>query len=239
MVHIHARDMEVDYPVFAAGNRSLKKALWRATTGAALEKGKDDGVVIVKALRSLNFDIKKGDRIGLYGHNGAGKSTLLRVLAGGCEPIRGTLDIQGSIASMLSISLGMDNEATGYENILLRATLMGLSRKEIEELTPEIAEFSELGGYLNMPMRTYSSGMAMRLAFAISTTVKADIILMDEWLSVGDERFFEKAKERLKKMLDSAHILVLASHDKNLLRAQCNRIFYMDQGQITHTEELP
>jgi len=238
MVHIHARDMEVDYPVFAAGNRSLKKALWRSATGGAVERGKDDGLVIVKALRALNFDIKKGDRVGLYGHNGAGKSTLLRVLAGGCEPLRGTLDIQGSIASMLSISLGMDNEATGYENILLRATLMGLSRKEIEDVTPEIAEFSELGGYLNMPIRTYSSGMAMRLAFAVSTTIKADIILMDEWLSVGDESFFQKAKDRLKKMLDSAHILILASHDKNLIRAQCNRLFHMEQGQITQMEDL-
>jgi lipopolysaccharide transport system ATP-binding protein len=146
--------------------------------------------------------------------------------------VSGSIEVVGNIGSMLSITLGMDPEATGYENIFLRGAIMGLKRKEIAPLTDEICEFSELGDYINVPMRTYSSGMSMRLAFAISTSMKADIILMDEWLSAGDEAFSAKAQKRLSELVDQAKILVLASHSPEILKANCNKIVRLEHGRI-------
>lgn len=237
MTYIRAENLSIEFPIYSGGSRSLKNAVLRATTGGVLQRDAADRV-FVRALLNLNFEMKEGDRIGLVGHNGSGKTTLLRVLAGGYEPARGSLTLRGSIASMLSIALGMESEATGYENILVRGTLMGLSVRQIRELTPAIEEFSELGGYLDMPLRTYSSGMYMRLAFAISTCLKADIILMDEWLSIGDEAFSKKAQGRLQAMLDNAKILVLASHDKNLVRSNCNKIFHLEHGELVQIEKI-
>jgi lipopolysaccharide transport system ATP-binding protein len=155
------------------------------------------------------------------------------VIAGAYEPVGGSIRVSGRVASMLSITLGMDMEATGYENIFLRAAIMGLKPREIPPLIDEICEFSELGDYIDMPVRTYSSGMSLRLAFAISTCVSADIILMDEWLSVGDAAFREKAQGRLHRLLGQAKILVLASHDEQLIRDNCNKIMHLDHGRMT------
>jgi lipopolysaccharide transport system ATP-binding protein len=188
--------------------------------------------VVVRALNSLSFEFSEGDRVGIIGHNGSGKSTLLRVLAGAYEPVSGSIKVVGRIASMLSISLGMDMEATGYENIYLRGAVMALNPQQIDSLVDEICDFSGLGEYIDMPMRTYSTGMAMRLAFAISTSVAADIILMDEWLSAGDASFSEKAQGRLARLLDQAKILVLATHDEGLIRSTCNRILQLDHGDL-------
>jgi len=180
----------------------------------------------------VNFEFYEGDRVGIMGHNGSGKTTLLRVLAGAYEPVAGSIVVDGRIASMLSITLGMDMEATGFENIFLRATIMGLKPKQVAPLADDICEFSELGDYIHMPMRTYSSGMSMRLAFAISTSIAADIILMDEWLSAGDASFSEKAQSRLTRLVDQAKILVLASHDEQLIRRSCNKILQLDHGDL-------
>ncbi len=209
----------------------------RAATGGILHRGPADRVV-VQALDGINLEIHNGDRVGLVGPNGSGKSTLLRVIAGSYEPISGSVEVQGRVASMLSIWLGMDVDATGYENIYMRGAILGARRREIDNLIDEIREFTELGDYLNMPLRTYSSGMAMRLAFAISTSVSADIILMDEWLSVGDASFAKKAKARLSKLLDEAKVLVLASHQLDLIREQCNRIVELDHGRVTLIENV-
>ncbi len=237
MAHINAKNLIVDFPIYGAASRSLKNVVLHSATGGSLAKDASDRVV-VRALNDLSFEIREGDRVGLLGHNGSGKSTLLRVLAGGYEPVSGTLDMEGSVASMLSISLGMEGEATGYENIIMICTLMGLEPSKIDELMPEITEFTELGEYLSMPLRTYSSGMHMRIPFAVATAVKADIVLMDEWLSVGDESFSKKAQTRLKEMLDSAKILVLASHDKALLENNCNRIFHLEHGSLIQVDTL-
>ncbi|MGH8185196.1 MAG: ABC transporter ATP-binding protein, partial [Steroidobacteraceae bacterium] len=209
MAHIRAEDIVVDFPIYGGKSRSLKSTFMRTATGGLLARDASDRVV-VRALDHCSFDIRQGDRVGLLGHNGSGKTTLLRVMAGVYEPSSGRISIAGKVAPMLSITLGMDLEATGLENIYLRAVVMGMTPKEIEPLVDEICEFSELGDYIQMPVRTYSSGMAMRLAFAVSTSVPADIILMDEWLSVGDAEFSGKAKERLSRMLDQAKVLVLA-----------------------------
>lgn len=236
-VEIIAKNASVDFPVFNSGHRSLRKNLLRAATGGAIARDSSDHVV-VKALDNINLTINPGDKVGLVGHNGSGKSTLLRVLAGAYIPTSGELKISGSIASLLDINLGMNWEATGYENIIVRGILMGLSRKEIESKIDEIASFADIGDFLYLPMRTYSSGMSMRLGFAVSTSIDADIILMDEWLSVGDAEFNEKAKIRLNEMLDNSSIMVLASHDESLVNSVCNKKITLEKGKIISCEEV-
>ncbi len=231
MASIRLRSVSVEFPIYGTPHRSAKNVLMSAATGGRLRRDAGDHVV-VRALDAIDLDCREGDRVGLVGPNGSGKSTLLRVLAGSYEPVSGTIEVSGRVATMLSVWLGMNTEATGYENIFLRGTIMGLTRRAIEPMVDDIAAFTELGEFLDMPLRTYSSGMAMRLAFAISTCVTADIILMDEWLSVGDAAFAEKAKRRLTSLVDSAKILVLASHQPDLIREQCNRIVRLDRGRL-------
>jgi lipopolysaccharide transport system ATP-binding protein len=178
--------------------------------------------VSVTALHDLSINLKSGDRLGVMGPNGAGKSTLLRVIAGIYAPTSGSIEVKGRIASLIDISLGMELEASGFENIRMRGVMMGLSLKQIKSLEEEIAEFTELGPYLNMPIRSYSTGMHMRLGFAVSTAVPADILLMDEWLSVGDEAFKVKAEKRLEDYVNKSSILVLASHSKETIEKLTN-----------------
>lgn len=237
MTGIVAQNIVVEFPIYGGKSRSLKNTFIRAATGGLLARDAADRVVI-RALDNLSFDFREGDRVGITGHNGSGKSTLLRAIAGAYEPVSGTINVTGKIAPMLSITLGMDTESTGYENIFLRATIMGLKPSETESLVDGICAFSELGDYIHMPLRTYSSGMAMRLAFAISTSVPADIVLMDEWMSVGDAEFSQKAQDRLKGMLDRAKILVLASHDDRLIRRNCNKIMHLDHGAIISLDSV-
>jgi ABC-2 type transport system ATP-binding protein/lipopolysaccharide transport system ATP-binding protein len=231
MARIVVQDVSLDLPVFGAGSRSWKKAFMRFGTGGRLARDSAD-TVVVKALRELSFTIAHGERVGLVGPNGAGKSTLLRVLAGIFEPTQGVVESDGKLAALFDPSLGMDMEATGYENIMLRGLLMGLSRRELREKTVEIAAFTELSEYLAMPVRTYSSGMLLRLAFAVSTCFVPDILLMDEWIGAGDARFLDKAKERLHGMVEGSGILVLASHSEEIIRRLCNRAFLLEGGRL-------
>jgi len=182
----------------------------------------------VKALNNITLDLKDGDRLGVMGPNGAGKSTLLRTLAGVYFPTSGTIEVQGRIASLIDISLGMDVEATGFENIRMRGIMMGLSLKQIKSMEEEIADFSGLGDFLHLPIRTYSTGMNMRLGFAVSTAVDADIILMDEWLSVGDSDFISKAQKRLDNFIKRSSILVVASHSEDLISRVANQVLRLD-----------
>jgi len=237
MSSIVARNLVVEFPMYWGRSRSLKNTFIRAATGGLLARDAADRVVI-QALNDISFEFREGDRVGIVGHNGSGKSTLLRTIAGAYEPVSGTIDVTGKLATMLSITLGMDTESTGYENIFLRAIIMGLTRREIEPLVDEICEFAELGDYIHMPMRAYSSGMSMRLAFAISTCIPADIILMDEWMSVGDAEFSRKSQARLQAMVDQARILILASHDEHLIRKNCNKIMHLDHGKLVNLESV-
>jgi len=234
---ISVRDVHVEFPIYGGRSRSLRNTVLRAATGGLIAEDAAHRVV-VKALNGVSFELREGDRVGVVGHNGSGKSTLLRVLVGAYEPVAGTVEVAGKIASMLNITLGMDYEATGYENILIRAVIMGFNPKEIEPLVDDIVEFSELGDYIDMPMRTYSSGMAVRLAFAVSTCVTADILLMDEWLSVGDAEFQIKARDRLLHLVDQAKVLVLASHDESLIRSNCNKIIRLSHGEMISFESV-
>lgn len=231
MATISAKNLVVEFPIFCAPNRSFKFAVMRTATGGRLAQDSAKHVV-VRALDDVSFNFVEGDRVGLVGHNGSGKSTLLRVLSGAYKPLAGEIEVKGKVGSMLSITLGMDFEASGYENILLRGTLMGFSRGEIEAITQDIVDFADLGDYIDMPMRTYSSGMAMRLAFALATAGTADIVLMDEWLSAGDATFIEKANQRLLRKLSKAKIMVLASHSEELIKQHCNKVLRLEHGRI-------
>lgn len=187
---------------------------------------------IVHALSGVSVRLEVGDRVGLVGPNGAGKSTLMRVLAGIYEPDEGRVVVDGKIAALLNVNLGFNGDFTGRENLRLRGMYMGLRKTEIDALAPEIAEFTELGDYLDMPVRTFSSGMQMRLALGMATAMKPDILLMDEWILAGDAHFMEKAKARVSAFVQQARILVLASHSVDVIRAWCNKALYLHAGNV-------
>lgn len=231
MAHIQFIQVGVEIPIFNANSRSLKSRLMQIASGGKL-RADQSGNVLVRALHDLNFTFSDGDRIGLVGHNGAGKSTLLRVLSGVYHPTHGNIISQGNLASLIDVSLGIDDEATGRENIFLRGALLGLTKKEVASKEDEIIEFSELGDFIDMPVRTYSSGMHLRLAFSVSTVIRPEILLMDEWLSVGDENFKHKAEARLAKLVQETKILVIASHSRDLIMKTCNRVLWLDHGSI-------
>lgn len=230
MSKISLNNVSIEIPIFNADSRSLKKRILSAATAGKLKSEK--GSVYVKALTNLSLTIVNGERIGVIGKNGAGKSTLLRVLAGVYRPSHGSINIQGSVASLIDVSLGIDHEATGRENIILRGALLGLKKAHILSKMDMIVNFSELGEFIDMPVRTYSTGMQMRLAFSISTVISPEILLMDEWLSVGDEEFKIKAETKLSEFVKSSNILVIASHSRQLIENTCNRVIWLEHGLI-------
>lgn len=231
MTTIIADGVTIDYPIYTNTSRSFKNIVLKATTGGRIAKDASNQTY-VRSIDSISFKIVSGERVGLIGHNGSGKSTLLRSLAGVYEPTGGRLEAKGKIVSLLDINLGMDPDATGYENIMLRGIMMGMTPQQIEKKIPEIAQFTDLGDYLNLPLRSYSSGMQMRLAFTVSTCVEADILLMDEWLSVGDADFQRKAAIRLNDLVSRTAILVIATHSMDLVKQVCTRVIELEHGQI-------
>ena len=237
MALLLGKHIVIDFPIYGTNNRSLKHQFLKAATGGVIANDASK-MVVVRALDDISFEFHEGDRVGLVGHNGSGKSTLLKVLAGIYEPSRGSFQVKGRITSMLSLFLGMDMEATGLENIKLRSCIMGVSAAGLKKIIQDVEDFSGVGEFLDLPMRTYSSGMLMRLAFTIATSVEADIILMDEWLSVGDSDFMEKAKNRLEHFINNARIVVLASHDYDLIKKQCNKIIHLEHGRLI-SQEMP
>ena len=236
MAHIIAKDLVVEFPIYQGAQRSMRKTFLKAATGGKLADS--DSRVTVRAVDRSTFSIHDGERVGLLGHNGSGKTTLLRALSGVYEPASGSLDIAGSVTSLLDIAQGFDLDSSGIENITLRAITIGSSPKEIKPHIDEICDFSGLGDYLKLPVRTYSSGMMMRLAFAISTSIGSDILLMDEWLSVGDDDFKARATDRLNHLFNRASIVVIASHDTALLARTCTRILHVEHGKILREETI-
>jgi ABC-type polysaccharide/polyol phosphate transport system ATPase subunit len=223
--------VSVSFPIYHGGSRSLKKSLlFRSSAGRI---GRDVSQrVTINALRSISLSLKRTDRLALIGSNGAGKTTLLRVMAGIYEPTAGCISIRGRISPMFDIGLGIDSDLSGYDNIRIRGLVLGLSSREIESRLPDIAEFTDLKDYLDMPVRVYSSGMIVRLTFAIATCFKPEILLMDEWIVAGDTHFMNKAKHRIETFVDEASVLVLASHDFDVCRRWCNKGLWLQQGQI-------
>jgi len=245
MLSIVGKDIHVEFPVYDHHTRSLKytfglsqiaKGFNRITAktfnvGGQIGTG-ETGRVVIKALDGVSFDIQEGDRIGLLGHNGSGKTTLLRTLSGIYEPISGVIRAYGRVVPLFDLQLGMDLDATGTENIWMRSKLLGLTTRQIEDSLDDIAAFTELGDYLDMPMRTYSTGMMVRLAFAISTAIVPEILILDEMIGTGDAAFIARANARLKEFLAKAGILVIASHSMEILRQWCNKGMLLERGKL-------
>ena len=230
MVSIDTYNACVDFPIFDAKSRSLKKAVM-SSAGGAIGKN-DSNTVVVEALKDINLHLREGDRVGLVGHNGAGKSTLLRLLSGIYEPTRGVADVRGRVAPVFDLGVGMDPEISGYENIIIRGLFLGQTRKQMRDKMDEIAEFSELGDYLSMPLRTYSTGMRVRLALGVVTSIEPEILLLDEGIGAVDAAFMAKARIRLAELVKRSGILVFASHSNDFLAQLCNTALWVDKGEI-------
>ena len=231
MVSLRLESVTVDFPIYSTNARSLKTSLLHHGTGGRIARDVGNRPC-VRALEDVSLSFEHGDRVGVIGNNGAGKTTLLRVLAGAYEPTSGSVWRRGRTASLLNVSLGIESEATGYENIATCGLLLGLTPEQVRDRTEEIADFTELGDFLAMPASTYSAGMRLRLAFAVCTCFEPEILLMDEWLNVGDRAFVEKARRRLDEFVGRAGILVLVSHDPALLVRTCSKGVLLEAGTV-------
>jgi len=226
------QNVTLDYPIIGQSEKSLKKILLKSLVGGALNRVRNH--ISVRALDNISFEFCEGDRVGLVGNNGSGKSSVLNLINQTYLPTSGEVIVNGSVSSMLSISLGIDSEATGMENLILRCNLMRLNQRQKIRVVEDVVEFSELGDYINFPLRTYSSGMVMRLLFGIATSANSEIVIMDEWLSVGDEQFAKKAELRLQNLLKNTKLLVIASHNSSLIANTCNKVIHLDHGKIVN-----
>jgi lipopolysaccharide transport system ATP-binding protein len=232
MAFIIAENVSIDFPLYHGSARSLKKTVLAAASGSRRLGQDQRHRMIVRALRNVSFQLQPGDRLGLVGDNGAGKTTLLRSLAGIYEPAEGRVIIQGSMNVLIDPNLGLNMDLTGQENIMLRGQYHGLDREQIRVLQEDVRQFAELDDFLDLPLRIYSSGMVVRLAFALATAVRPQVLLMDEWFLAGDTTFLRKAQSRLEDLVRSAEILVLSSHQYKIIETWCNRVLWLEQGQI-------
>lgn len=237
MALIQVTNATVEYPIFSAGAMSLRKQIVALGTGGTIAKSSRN-IITVRALDDVSFTLRDGDRVGLVGHNGAGKSTLLRTLAGIYHPIHGQVKVEGSMSSILQLGAGLDRDLSGYENIIRMAMIHGTRKAQAEAMVPDIEEFTELGDFLSVPVHTYSAGMLTRLTFAVATALKPDILLIDEVIGAGDASFQDKARLRLEGLVDSAKILVLASHDAGMIAKFCNRTMSFEHGRLIKDQPI-
>lgn len=229
-VSIHTHDAWVEFPIFDAKSRSLKKT-FLGKAGGTIGRNTSN-VLVIEALKDITLSLSTGDRVGLLGHNGAGKSTLLRLLSGIYEPTRGKAIVNGRVAPIFDLGVGMDPEISGYENIIIRGLFLGETRKKMQSKIEEIAEFTELGEYLSMPLRTYSTGMRVRLAMGVVTSIDPEILLLDEGIGAVDAEFLKKAQTRLQNLVERSGILVFASHSTEFLARLCTTAIWIDHGSI-------
>jgi ABC-2 type transport system ATP-binding protein/lipopolysaccharide transport system ATP-binding protein len=230
MASIVLNNASVEIPVFATGNNSLKTTLFRKAVGGRFAQAGSN--LLINALNNVSLELRDGERVGLIGQNGSGKTTLLRVFAGVYPPTSGSVRVSGRVSPMFDISLGMSADATGMENIWICGALWGLTQAEIADNIDEIVEFTELGDYLQIPVRTYSAGMLLRLSFAIATLRQPEILLLDEIIGVGDASFMAKAKARLEKLVHRARILVVSSHSDSIIRDLCEKAIWLEKGNV-------
>ena len=233
--NIEVSSVNFDFPLYHTSGRSLKKMLFKSVAGRIGSAGMESNAqhrVVVRALRDVSFTLRSGDRLGLIGSNGAGKTTLLRTLAGIYEPASGHVRLRGSLNALLDPNPGMNLDLTGRENIMLRGLINGMNKAQIERLQDDVATFAELGDFINLPVRIYSSGMVVRLGFAMATATRPQVLLMDEWFLAGDADFLEKARSRMEDMVRGAEILVLSTHVPDIVLKWCTRVIWMDQGRI-------
>ncbi|MDB5868711.1 MAG: putative type polysaccharide/polyol phosphate export system that might be involved in cell [Polaromonas sp.] len=232
MATLQFHKVTVQYPIYSHKSKSLRSQLLRISTGGLIER-EAAGAQVVTALQDISFEFQDGDRVGLLGHNGAGKSTLLRTMAGVYAPVTGTVKRTGRVATVLELGAGMDGDLSGYENIQRMCRMLGRTAEEAERAVPDIEEFSQLGGFLNLPVRTYSSGMTTRLMFAVATSTVPDILLLDEVFSAGDAEFQVQARQRMAKLISGVGIFVFASHDYDILKQYCNRFLRLEHGCLS------
>lgn len=231
MSKIAIHNASIKFPVIGSTAAFIVNMARSSLIGGVLSKNSSKKIE-VEALKNLNLTISPGERVALVGHNGAGKSTFLRLVAGIYPPTGGSIEIRGSISSLIDINIGMHPEATGVENIYLRSALMGIGKAETSSALKEIIDFTDLGSFIELPLKTYSSGMQLRLAFAVATMEPKDILIMDEWLSVGDAGFKEKAENRLVEMVSRSKMLIIATHSRELIEKVCNRVIWLEHGQV-------
>ena len=231
MPKITLNDVSLNYPIYASTSRSIKRDIINVLT---MKKSiaKSESISCIQALKNISFSLNQGDYLGLIGNNGAGKSTLLKVLTGIYEVSYGKISVSGTVSSLLGSSVGMQPELTGYENIRINSIIKGLSKRETADITSDVEVFTELGHFLSLPVKMYSAGMQARLAFAISTAIHPDILLIDEVIGAGDARFINKAKDRMHNLLKKANVLVLASHSTELIKQFCNKLLWLEQGEM-------
>jgi len=230
MSRIQATDLNVDFPLYHHNARSLKRRLFDGATRRLREDG--ESRVVVSALAGLNFAISGGERVALLGANGAGKTTLLRTIAGVYEPVGGRLLVEGELGSLIDPAAGMNPLLTGRENIILRGLYCGIRERDGRALADEIAEFSGLGEFIDLPIRSYSAGMHVRLSFSMATSINPEILLMDEWFLAGDADFVTKAEGRLTRLVSGVDILVIATHNVSIVRRWCTRAIILEAGRI-------
>ena len=232
MSAINLENVHVSFSIYDS-HRSLRKTLFDRATGGIIQRhGRQQDKIVIKALNGVSLRLENGDRVGLLGHNGSGKSTLLKVMAGIFEPTEGRVSVAGKITTLFTAMPGYSPDDTGYENVTTAGLLLGLSHTEIMRKLPEIEEFSGLGEYMDFPARTYSSGMVVRLGFALATSLDPGILLMDEGIGAGDAQFAERAKSRMQDYIGRSRIMVLASHSNDLLFSSCNKAVLMSAGRI-------
>lgn len=231
MAEIAAKGLGIEFPLYHVAARSLKKRLL-AATGAPRLRTDESNRVVVAALRDLTFTIGRGERVALVGRNGAGKTTLLRTLGGIYEPVAGRLRVEGEVGCLIDPGAGLDTDSTGRENIRLHGLYRGMTDAEADRLAADVAAFAGLGEFLDMPIRGYSAGMGVRLAFAMATATAPQILLMDEWFAAGDADFMLRAEARLETLVTAADILVIATHVLPIARRWCTRAIWLDAGHI-------
>ncbi|MEQ8699882.1 MAG: ABC transporter ATP-binding protein [Bauldia litoralis] len=237
MARIDVQHATIEYPIFNGASMQLRNRIVEVSTGGIISRGTKD-VLTIRALDDISFTIEDGEYVGLVGHNGAGKSTLLRTLAGVYTPVKGSIDVSGSISTIFQLGVGVNRDLSGYENIVRMGMFMGASAAQARAFIPDVESFSELGNFLSMPVHTYSDGMLTRLTFAVATAVRPDILLIDEALSAGDAEFQKKAQARIADIISSAKILVLASHSRQLIELYCNRVLHFEHGKLIKDEKI-
>jgi ABC-type polysaccharide/polyol phosphate transport system ATPase subunit len=229
MARIRLDNVTVRFPVYGAPARA---GMSPTRFVGGIIRRPSHGQATIEALRGITLSLEAGDRIGLIGHNGSGKSSLLRVIGGVYEPCEGRVEVSGRVLSLFDPLLGMSLECTGRENVVLRGIFVGLTPRQVLSRIDEIAEFSELEAYMDIELKAYSTGMQLRLAFAIATAFEPEILLLDEQFLMGDAAFLDKAERRLKQFVDRAGIVVQASHSERLIRETCSKIVLLEQGRM-------
>lgn len=230
-------NVSVRFRVYGVGSQSLKKQIISFGTGGRLARDAANHFV-VQALENISLELKDGDRLGIIGANGSGKSTLLRTMAGIYRPNEGTVSSHGRVAAIIDHGVGLEPQATGLENIKARAVLLNVSTKDWANYEERVRDICELGDYLSMPVHTYSSGMMMRLNFALSISIDPDILILDEWLSVADVAFRDKAEDLMRDLVNRSRILVIASHNMELLRRLCNCGLFLQSGGVVARDSI-